>query len=87
MARFVPIVRTFAPFVAGMARMSYARFAVYNVSGALLWIVGLVLAGYAFGNIPVVRRNFSLVVLAIIVLSVLPAVVEAWRHRRRGAAS
>ena len=83
-ARFVPIVRTFAPFVAGIGRMSYARFAVYNVTGALLWIVGLVLAGYAFGNIPVVRRNFSLVVLAIILLSILPALFEAWRQRRRG---
>ncbi len=82
-ARFVPIVRTFAPFVAGVGRMTYGRFAVYNVSGAALWIVGLVLAGYAFGNIPVVRRNFSVVVLAIIALSILPAVVEAWRQRRR----
>ncbi len=82
-ARFVPIVRTFAPFVAGMARMTYARFALYNVTGALLWIVGLVLAGYAFGNIPIVRRNFSLVVLAIIVLSILPAVIEGWRQHRR----
>ena len=82
-ARFVPIVRTFAPFVAGVGRMTYGRFAVYNVSGAALWIVGLVLAGFAFGNIPVVRRNFSVVVLAIIALSILPAVVEAWRQHRR----
>jgi membrane-associated protein len=82
-ARFVPIVRTFAPFVAGMARMTYARFALYNVTGAVLWIVGLVLAGYAFGNIPIVRRNFSLVVLAIIALSILPAVIEGWRQHRR----
>jgi len=81
-ARFVPIVRTFAPFVAGVGRMTYGRFAVYNVTGAALWILGLVLAGYAFGNIPVVRQNFSLVVLAIIVLSILPAVVEAWRQYR-----
>ena len=82
-ARFVPIVRTFAPFVAGMARMTYARFALYNVTGALLWIVGLVLAGYAFGNIPIVRRNFSLVVLVIIALSILPAVIEGWRQHRK----
>jgi membrane-associated protein len=82
-ARFVPIVRTFAPFVAGMGRMTYTRFALYNVTGALLWIVGLVLAGYAFGNIPIVRRNFSLVVVVIIALSILPAVVEGWRQHRR----
>ena len=82
-ARFVPIVRTFAPFVAGMGRMTYARFALYNVTGAVLWIVGLVLAGYAFGNIPIVRRNFSLVVLAIIVLSILPAVIEGWRQHAK----
>ena len=82
-ARFVPIVRTFAPFVAGMGRMTYARFALYNVTGAVLWIVGLVLAGYAFGNIPIVRRNFSLVVLVIIALSILPAVIEGWRQHRR----
>ena len=85
-ARFVPIVRTFAPFVAGIARMTYARFAVYNVTGAALWIGLLVGAGYLFGNIPVVRRNFSLVILAIIALSILPAVVEMLRHRRRGGA-
>ena len=82
-ARFVPIVRTFAPFVAGVGRMTYARFAIYNVTGAALWILGLVLAGYAFGNIPIVRRNFSLVVLAIIVSSILPAVIEGWRQHRR----
>jgi membrane-associated protein len=81
-ARFVPIVRTFAPFVAGIGRMTYARFAIYNVTGAVLWVLGLVLAGYAFGNIPVVRRNFSLVILAIVALSVLPGVVEAWRQAR-----
>ena len=83
-ARFVPIVRTFAPFVAGIGRMSYPRFAFYNVTGALLWVLSLVLAGYAFGNIPIVRKNFSLVIIAIIVLSVLPGVIEALRHRRRG---
>jgi len=83
-ARFVPIVRTFAPFVAGIGRMSYARFAFYNVTGALLWVLSLVLAGYAFGNIPIVRKNFSLVIIAIIILSVLPAVIEALRHRRPG---
>ena len=78
-------MRTFAPFVAGVGRMTYARFALYNVTGAVLWIVGLALAGYAFGNIPIVRRNFSLVVLAIIVLSILPGVIEAWRQHRRAS--
>ena len=82
-ARFVPIVRTFAPFVAGIGRMTYARFAIYNVAGAVLWVGLLVGAGYLFGNIPIVRRNFSLVILAIIGLSVLPGVVEFVRQRRR----
>jgi membrane-associated protein len=81
-ARFVPIVRTFAPFVAGIGRMTYRRFLFYNVAGAVLWVASLTLGGYLFGNIPVVRRNFSLVVFAIIILSILPALVEMWRHRR-----
>lgn len=84
-ARFVPVVRTFAPFVAGIGRMTYRRFLFYNVAGALLWVVGLVLGGYLFGNIPVVRRNFSLVVFAIIGLSILPALIELWRQRRAGS--
>ena len=81
-ARFVPIVRTFAPFVAGIGQMRYGRFVAYNVAGGLLWIGSLTLGGYAFGNIPVVRKNFSLVVLAIIVLSILPGVIEFVRQRK-----
>jgi membrane-associated protein len=82
-ARFMPIIRTFAPFVAGVGSMSYGRFLLYNVAGGVAWIVIFVGGGYLFGNIPVVKRNFTLVIMAIIVLSVLPGVVEYLRHRRR----
>ncbi len=82
LARFVPIVRTFAPFVAGIGQMSYARFAMFNVVGAVVWVVLFVALGHAFGNLPVVKRNFQYVILAIIVLSVLPIVFEWWRARR-----
>ena len=82
-ARFVPIVRTFAPFVAGVGAMSYGRFLLYNVVGGVLWIFLFVLGGYFFGNIPIVRRNFTFVILAIIVLSIMPAVFEYLRHRRK----
>jgi membrane-associated protein len=82
-ARFVPIVRTFAPFVAGIGRMTYSRFLTYNVAGGIAWIVIFVLGGYLFGNIPVVKRNFTVVILAIIVISVLPAVIEILRQRVR----
>jgi membrane-associated protein len=85
-ARFVPIVRTFAPFVAGVGEMTYARFMSFNVVGALLWVLLLVPAGYFFANVPFVKENFSLVILAIIILSILPAVIEFWRERRRLAA-
>jgi membrane-associated protein len=82
-ARFVPIIRTFAPFVAGVGKMTYSRFMMFNVSGALLWIGLLVPAGYFFGNLEIVRKNFTLVVLAIIFLSILPGVIEFLRERRR----
>jgi membrane-associated protein len=80
-ARFIPIIRTFAPFVAGIGAMSYARFLAYNVIGGVLWVAICVFSGYFFGNLNFVRKNFSLVILAIIVISVLPAVVEFLRHR------
>jgi membrane-associated protein len=85
LARFVPIVRTFAPFVAGVGTMSYPRFITYNVVGAVLWVGLLVLAGFFFGNIPVVRENFTVVILVIIAISLMPVVVEAVRGRRRPA--
>lgn len=81
-ARFVPIVRTFVPFVAGVGRMSYGRFMMYNVVGAIAWVCCFVPAGYFFGNMPVVKSNFSLVILAIIVVSMLPGIIEFMRHRR-----
>ena len=83
LARFVPIVRTFLPFVAGGADMPYRTFALYNVTGAVAWVGICVGAGYLFGNIPVVRQNFELVVLGIVGVSLLPIVVEVLRARRR----
>lgn len=82
LARFVPIVRTFAPFVAGVGRMNYGRFLAYNIGGGIFWVGLLVGAGTLFGNIPWVRDNFGSVILAIIVASVLPMVVEVWKLRR-----
>ncbi|WP_114783982.1 DedA family protein [Botryobacter ruber] len=82
-ARFIPIVRTFAPFVAGMAKMDYRRFLYFNVAGALLWVVFFLLIGYLFGNLPAVKKNFSLLVLGIIILSMLPPVLSAVRERLR----
>ncbi|MGH7443750.1 MAG: DedA family protein [Longimicrobiales bacterium] len=81
-ARFVPIVRTFAPFVAGVGAMEYGRFLAYNVIGGVLWVMLFVWAGYFFGNIPAVEHNFTLVIFAIIFLSLLPPLIEFVRHRR-----
>ena len=82
LARFVPIVRTFAPFVAGIGAMTYKRFMAFNVIGALLWVVLVTPAGYFFGSIPVVRDNFTLVILGIVLVSILPGVFEFIKARR-----
>lgn len=82
MARFVPIVRTFAPFVAGVGTMTYRFFVTYSIAGAVLWVTSLTLLGYLFGNIPVVQKNFELVVLGIIGLSVLPPLVSWLRGKK-----
>jgi membrane-associated protein len=81
-ARFVPIVRTFAPFLAGVGQMNYRNFAIYNVTGAILWVAIGVYAGYAFGELKFIKENFSLVIVAIVVISLLPAVFEYWRTRQ-----
>jgi len=86
-ARFVPIVRTFAPFVAGIGKMTYGRFLSYNIFGGLLWVLLFVLGGFYFGNIGIVRRNFSLVIIAIVLISILPGVIEALRQRARSRAA
>ena len=83
LARFVPIVRTFTPFVAGVGAMTYPRFLIYSVVAAIIWVGLLVNAGYFFGNVPIVKDNFSIVILAIVALSVLPAAIEILRHRAR----
>ena len=84
MARFVPIVRTFAPFVAGVGTMTYRHFASFSIAGAALWVVSLTLAGYLFGNIPVVKNNFTLVIYGIILLSVLPPLWQYVRGKLQG---
>lgn len=87
LTRFVPIVRTFAPFVAGMSGMTYARFIAYNIIGALLWVGIFLYAGYFFGNQPIVRKNFTLLIMGILVISVLPIVYEFWKARREAKAN
>ncbi|BEO29285.1 membrane protein [Serratia marcescens] len=85
LARFVPIVRTFAPFVAGMGHMSYRHFAAYNVIGALVWVLLFTYAGYLFGDLPVVQENLKLLIVGFIIVSILPGVIEIWRHKRAAA--
>jgi membrane-associated protein len=85
-ARFIPIVRTYAPFVAGACAMNYAKFITYNIIGGIVWITGFLFAGYFFGNIPAVKDNFGLVVIVIILLSVLPGVFEYVKSRRAARA-
>ena len=82
LARFMPIIRTFAPFVAGIGKMGYTRFAAFNVTGAVAWVVGFVGAGFMFGNLPTVKKHFQLVILAIVFLSILPGIIEYIRHRK-----
>jgi membrane-associated protein len=81
-ARFMPIIRTFAPFVAGIGRMTYTRFISYNVIGGIAWIGFFIFGGYYFGNLPMIRNNFTLVIIAIVILSVLPGVIEYFRQRK-----
>ncbi|MBU2652448.1 MAG: VTT domain-containing protein, partial [Bacteroidetes bacterium] len=81
LARFVPIVRTFAPFVAGVGKMNYGKFITFNVIGGVAWVLIATLAGFFFGNIPFVRENFSIVILVIIVISILPMIIELIKSR------
>lgn len=81
-ARFIPIIRTFAPFVAGIGRMSYFRFALYNVLGGIFWVPIFICIGYFLGNLPIIKENFSLMIVAIIIISFIPAIIEYFKHRR-----
>lgn len=83
--RFIPIIRTFAPFVAGISRMTYPKFIIYNIIGGLSWVAAFTLAGYYFGNIPSVKNNFTLVIFAIIIISLLPTIIELIRRRKKQA--
>ena len=85
LARFIPIIRTFAPFVAGVGAMNYPRFILYNVVGGIAWVAAFVYGGFFFGNLPIVKKNFSIIILAIIAISVLPLIIESlrsWMHKR-----
>jgi membrane-associated protein len=87
LTRFVPIIRTFVPFVAGAGAMRYSAFALFNIVGGVLWVGACLGAGYAFGNVPVVKNNFSLVAIGIVAVSLIPMAVEWIRHRRKGASA
>jgi len=87
LARFIPIIRTFAPFVAGVGSMSYGYFIFYNVIGGLMWCALFVFGGYFFGNLPIIKNNFSLVIIAIIIISLMPPVIEYIQNRRKPAVS
>ena len=82
LARFVPIIRTFAPFVAGIGKMSYPKFIIYNITGAILWVFIFVLGGYFFGNAKIVKQNFMIVILVVVFISIVPVLIELWKHRR-----
>ncbi len=86
-ARFIPIIRTFAPFVAGIGKMQYRRFAFFNVAGGIAWVLTFTLGGYFLGEVPLVKRNFHIVIVAIIIISIMPAVIEYFLARRRAAAA
>ncbi len=87
LARFVPIIRTFAPFVAGIGKMRFLRYSIYNLVGTIAWVFAFVLGGYYFGNLAPVKRNFHYVIVAIVVISVMPGVIEYWREKRKATPS